>query len=140
MVQLERALNSFQVEEWLRSLYATSGKARGRETPSYEKTKITLEILNDLKLTNESANLQAEEEIKVAKILKEEHLAEGNLFVFLCKLSQYSSVFDQFHSKIAVCSFIRVSVVFLSEKKRVTKIVPRQHLFVSVSQLWILMR
>jgi hypothetical protein len=45
--------------------------------PSFEKNQVTNQILFDLRDANLSADLQAEEEIKIMKILMKEHIAES---------------------------------------------------------------
>ena len=49
------------------------------DVPSFEKNKVTNQILSDLQEANQAADLQADEEIRLMKILIQEHAAESIL-------------------------------------------------------------
>ena len=76
----------FKAEDWLRELYATHKKPGAAnkqmiysDVPSFEKNKVTNQILSDLQEANQAADLQADEEIRLMKILIQEHAAESIL-------------------------------------------------------------
>lgn len=73
------------MEDWLSGLFASPKKSNTgikkqssyKDVPSFEKNQTTNQILCDLRDANLSAELQAEEEIKIMKILTKEHIAES---------------------------------------------------------------
>lgn len=82
-----------KVDDWLSGLFASQkthntpiNKHQFNDIPSFEKNKVTNDILCDLRNANLSADLQAEEEIKIMKTFIKEHVAESISYVYLeCK-------------------------------------------------------
>ncbi len=82
---ISKFIMCIKVEDWLREVYSSHKKPGATnnkpttysDVPSFEKNKVTNQILSDLQEINLAADLQAEEEIRLMKILIQEHVAES---------------------------------------------------------------
>ena len=82
-----------KVDQWLQSLYASSDSSlKNGGAPSYEKTKISSEILTELKKANQQADVQAEQEIEALGVLQKEYSAECRNVLNAFYLSKFHTI------------------------------------------------